>query len=48
MGTGIDTVGVVVTNASQNLNLRTRKAVFIEKCPEHIVDEVQAKFEAIL
>ena len=48
MGTGIDTAGVVVTNASKILDLRARKAVFKEKCPEFIVDEVQAKFEAIL
>ncbi len=48
MGTGIDTAGVVVTNASKILDLRAQKAVFIEKCPEYIVDEVQAKFEAIL
>ena len=40
MGTGIDTVGVVVTNASKILDLRARKAVFKEKCPEYIVDEV--------
>lgn len=33
MGTGIDTAGVVVTNASKILDLRARKAVFIEKCP---------------
>ena len=48
MGTGIDTTGIVVTNASKILALCARKAVFKQKCNEYIVDEVQAKFEAIL
>ena len=48
MGTGTETVGVVVSSASKILDLRARKAVFKEKCPDYILDEVHAKFEAIL
>lgn len=48
MGTGTETAGVIVANASKILDLRARKASFKEKCPEYIVDEVHAKFEAIL
>lgn len=48
MGTGNETSGVVVTNASKILDLRARVAVFKEKCPDYVLDEVKAKFEAIL
>lgn len=48
MGTGTETAGVIVANASKILDLRARKAVFKEKCPDYILDEVHAKFEAIL
>lgn len=48
MGTGTETAGIVVTNASKILDLRARRAVFKEKCPGYILDEVHAKFEAIL
>lgn len=48
MGTGTETIGVVVANASKILDLRARKAAFKERCPEYILDEVHAKFEAIL
>lgn len=48
MGTGTSTQGVVVANACKILDLRARNAKFKEKCPLDIVDEVHAKFEAIL
>lgn len=48
MGAGTDTTGVVVVNGAKILDLRARKAVFKEKCPACILDEVVAKFEAIL
>lgn len=48
MGTGTTTSGVVVANAAKILDLSARKARFREACPVYIVEEVQAKFEAIL
>ena len=48
MGAGTDTVGVVVVSAAKILDLRARKASFKERCPEFVLDEVLAKFEAIL
>ena len=48
MGTGTSTSGVIVANAAKILDLRARQASFKEKCPDYIVDEVHAKFEAIL
>ena len=48
MGTGTNTSGSVIANAAKILDLRARQAKFTEKCPDYIVEEVQAKFEAIL
>lgn len=48
MGAGTDTAGVIVANAAKILDLRARQAAFKERCPDVILDEVVAKFEAIL
>jgi mRNA interferase ChpB len=48
MGTGTDTTGIIVVNAAKILDMKARQAKFKELCPEYIVEEVLAKFSAIL
>ncbi len=48
MSAGTETEGVIVVNASKIIDLRVRKAKLKEKCPADILEEVNAKFEAIL
>ena len=48
MNTGMDTQGVVLSQAVRSLDLQSRKAKKIEVAPDYIVDEVSARLSAIL
>ena len=45
-GAGTETQGVVLCNQSRVLDLQARKARFVERVPEFIIDEVLAKLIA--
>lgn len=47
-GAGTVTQGVVLCNQPRVLDLQARKARFIEKLPEFIVDEVLAKLATVI
>lgn len=42
------TIGVIIANHIKNLDWSARKAAFIEKAPEELVDEVLAKIDALI
>ena len=48
MGAGMKAQGVVLCNQPRVLDLQARGAVFIERAPEMIVDEVIAKVATLL
>ncbi|EKO3892289.1 MULTISPECIES: type II toxin-antitoxin system PemK/MazF family toxin [Vibrio] len=48
MGTGTKTNGIIVANQAQILDLKQRKAKFIEYVDSNVLDEVLAKVKAIL
>ncbi|WP_371195054.1 type II toxin-antitoxin system PemK/MazF family toxin [Glaciecola sp. SC05] len=48
MGTGLDTLGVVVSSQVKTLDLHSRRASLKEHCDRYVVDEVLAKVMAIL
>lgn len=48
MGAGTITQGVVLCNQLRALDLMTRKAKFIEKVPDVIIEEVLARLQTIL
>ncbi len=47
-GTGASTQGVVLCNQVRALDLVQRRAKFIERLPDYILDDVLAKLHAIL
>lgn len=47
-GAGTKTGGVVLCNQIRVLNLAARRAKFIERVPEHIIDDVIAKVMTLL
>jgi mRNA-degrading endonuclease toxin of MazEF toxin-antitoxin module len=47
-GAGIQTQGVVLYNQPRNLDLQARKARFVEKAPDFILDEVLAKLSTLI
>ncbi|MCX8086750.1 MAG: type II toxin-antitoxin system PemK/MazF family toxin [Rhodocyclaceae bacterium] len=48
MGCGTQTQGVVLCHQPRALDLRARQAVFKEKAPPELVDEVLARLRAVL
>lgn len=42
------TTGVVLVDHIKSLDWRIRKAKFIEKCPQYIIEEVLAKLEPLV
>jgi mRNA-degrading endonuclease toxin of MazEF toxin-antitoxin module len=47
-GAGTQTQGVVLCNQARVLNLQARKARFVERAPEFIIDEVLAKLSTLI
>jgi mRNA-degrading endonuclease toxin of MazEF toxin-antitoxin module len=47
-GTGTQTQGIVLCNQARVLDLQARKARFVEKVPEFIIDEVLAKLLTLI
>jgi len=47
-GAGTHTQGVVLCNQARVLDLQARKARFVERVPEFIVDEVLAKLSTLI
>jgi mRNA interferase MazF len=45
---GMQTTGVVIADHIKNLDWRAREAVFIEKAPIELIDEVLAKIDALI
>lgn len=48
MGTGTETQGVVLTNAIRAMDLAVRRAEKIERAPDNVIAEVQARLAAII
>jgi mRNA-degrading endonuclease toxin of MazEF toxin-antitoxin module len=47
-GVGTNAQGVVLCNQPRVLDLQTRRAAFVEKAPQIVVDEVIAKLSTLL
>jgi mRNA interferase ChpB len=47
-GAGTETQGVVLCNQPRVLDLQARKARFVERVPEFIIDEVLAKLSTLI
>lgn len=48
MGSGTETQGVVLVNMIRSVDLVARGALYVEKAPSSITDEVIAKLQAVL
>ncbi|BAY43135.1 cell growth regulatory protein MazF [Scytonema sp. HK-05] len=42
------TSGVILSDQIKSLDWRARKILFVEKAEQHLIEEVQAKIEALI
>lgn len=45
---GMKTTGVVIADHIKNLDWKAREAVFIEKAPDKLIDEMLARIDALI
>ena len=45
---GMKTSGVILSDQIKSLDWRARKILFVEKAEQHLIEEVQAKIEALI
>ena len=48
MNTGTETQGVVMCNQPRTIDYAARAARFVEDLPDHVVDEVMARLQALV